>query len=91
MARSLPWLDRVKLASVGSLAVMMLGLMGLWLTGRRTGLELGQVALKELLVIVPCALLASAIPARARWSPVFYGVVIPVLVVALSVAARGGG
>lgn len=89
-APPLLWWDRAKLAAVGSFAVMMVGFMGLWLTGRRTGPELGQLALKELLVIVPCALLASAIPAGARWSPVFYGVVIPVLVVALSVAARAG-
>ena len=90
-ARPLPWLDRAKLASTGSFAVMMIGLMGVWLTGRRTGLELGQLAVKELLVIVPCALLASAIPARVRWGSVFYGIVIPVLIAALSVAARAGG
>jgi hypothetical protein len=57
----------------------------------RTGLELGQLALTELLVIVPCALLASGIPVRVRWGPVFYGFLIPVLIAALGDTARAAG
>ena len=33
-------------------------------------------------------LIASAIPARNRWGPVFYGLLIPVLLIALAVTAR---
>ncbi len=56
-------------------------------SGRREGVELFTLVLKELLVIVPCALIASAIPAPNRWGPVFYGLLIPILIVAIVVTA----
>ncbi|MDH4052413.1 MAG: hypothetical protein OEU93_12635 [Rubrivivax sp.] len=51
-------------------------------------MDLAGVALKELLIVVPCVLIASALPARNRWGPVFYGFLIPILVGALMVTAR---
>ena len=84
----LTWMERLKLAGAGALGFMLFGVLAAGLSGRREGVELFTVALKELLVIIPCALIASAIPARNRWGPVFYGFLMPILVVALAVTAR---
>lgn len=69
---------------------MLFGVLAAGLSGRREGVELFTVALRELLVIIPCALIASAIPARNRWGPV-YGFLMPILVVVLAVTARMQG
>jgi hypothetical protein len=82
------WAERLKLAGAGGLGFMLFGILAAGLSGRREGIELFTVALKELLVIIPCALIASAIPARNRWGPVFYGFLMPILVAALAVTAR---
>ena len=82
------WMERLKLAGAGGLGFMLLGILAAGLSGRREGVELFTVALKELLVIIPCALIASAIPARNRWGPVFYGFLMPILVATLAVTAR---
>lgn len=84
----LTWMERLRLASAGALGFMLFGVLAAGISGRREGVELFTVALKELLVIVPCAVVASAIPSRKRWGPVFYGILMPILVVALAVTAR---
>lgn len=86
---TLPWVDRARLAAIGAGSFLLLTTLALGITGRRTGSELAVVAGKELLALLPCALLASAIPTRARWGPVFYGFLVPVVVAALAVTARG--
>jgi hypothetical protein len=86
--RGLAWLERLKLAGYGALSFLILGLLAIGLTGRHAGVELISVAFKELLIIVPCAVIASAIPATNRWGPIFYGFLVPILVVALAVTAR---
>ena len=82
------WMERLKLAGAAGLGFMLFGILAAGLSGRREGVELFTVAVRELLVIIPCALIASAIPARNRWGPVFYGFLMPILVAALAVTAR---
>lgn len=84
----LSWPERLKLAGAGGLTLALLGVLVAGFSGKRVGVDLLIGAGKELLVIIPCALIASAIPARTRWVPVFYGVLLPILVVALAVTAR---
>lgn len=87
----LPWLDRLKLAGLGGIGLAALGVLVAVFGDRWEGVELMTAVLKELLVIAPCALVASAIPARSRWLPVFYGFLLPTLVVAIAVTARMKG
>jgi hypothetical protein len=84
----LAWLARLRLSAYGALGFLTFGLLASGLSGRQAGMDLAGGALKELLILVPCVLIASAMPARSRWGPVFYGFLIPILVVALMVTAR---
>ncbi len=84
----LPWLERLKLAGAGGIGLSLLGVLVAVSGDRWEGVELVTGVLKELVVIFPCALVASVIPARSRWIPVFYGFLMPALVVALAVTAR---
>ena len=84
----LPWSERLKLACAGGLGLALLGVLVALIGDRWQGVALLSALLKELVVIVPCAFVASAIPARSRWLPVFYGFLMPTLVVAVAVTAR---
>jgi len=59
--------------------------------GRRSDVDLLQLGLRELAALVPCGLVASAIPSSSRWGSVLYGVAIPALVAAIVVVARARG
>lgn len=83
-----PWRERLHLAALGAAAFLVLDLVAFGVGGRRAGLDLVGFGLKQLVVLVPCALLASAIPTRNRWGPVFYAFLLPVVVAALVVTAR---
>ena len=87
-APPLLWPERLRFAGLGGLALALLGLLAAFVSDRWEGRELFTGLLKELLVIIPCAFVASAIPARNRWLAVFYGFLIPILVVAVAVTAR---
>lgn len=85
----LAWSERAKFALTGSFSLMVIGIMALWFMGRFSGSELIRLALLELGVALACGLIASAMPSRSRSRCVFRGFLIPALVAALSVAARG--
>jgi hypothetical protein len=86
----LAWLDRFKLSLAGSFALMILGGIALWFSGRFLGGDdTAKVILIELGLALLCGLLASAIPCRHRWECVFRGFLIPALLGALAVAAKG--
>jgi hypothetical protein len=85
----LPWWARLRLAGLAALALWVVSLLALAATREPSAARLATVALREVVLLVPCALLASAIPTRARWGTVFYAFLIPVLVAALGVASRG--
>ena len=87
-AAPLPWTIRLALAGAGTLVFLVAGALGLSIAGDQTPAQITRIALRELLVLAPSALIASAIPAGARWMPVFYGVLLPVLLTALAVVAR---
>jgi len=80
--------NRLKLAGYGALGLVIFGVLAAWLSGRREGVEIVTLALKELLLIIPCVLIASAIPARNRCGPIFYGFLIPILLITLAVTAH---
>jgi hypothetical protein len=86
-----PWQERLKLAAAGGLALALLGVLVAVFGRGWEGIELVTRVLKELIVIVPCAFIASAIPVRRRWLSMFYGFMMPTLIVAISVAARMKG
>jgi len=89
-AEQLPWTERLKFSFAGSFALMMIGGIALWLSGRfDEGDDPVKFILVELGVAVICGLLASAIPSRSRWECVFRGFLIPALLGALTVAAMG--
>jgi hypothetical protein len=83
----LPWIERLKLAGIGAAVFTLFGAVAMAYSGRREGIELVTLVFWELVAVVPCALLASAIPAHARWGPVFYGLLVPVLFGAVLVTA----
>ena len=86
----LPWNERLKFSLTGSFALMIIGGIALWLSGRfDQGGDTIKVVLVELGVAVICGLLASAIPCRSRWECVFRGFLIPALLGALTVTAMG--
>ena len=85
----LPWRERATLAAMGTLAFIVVGVLGLWVAADRTVGEIAMTALRELPVLVPGALIASAIPSQYRSSTVVAGFVVPVLLTALAVTARG--
>lgn len=89
VAEPIPWPERLRLAAMGTGTILVLGLLAVWLSGRKTGGALGWLALYEATGLAPCALIASALPARVKWAPVLYGVVMPIVVAAVVVAARG--
>jgi hypothetical protein len=84
----LPWTQRMKLAALGTGLFWIAGLLALRVAGERSGLDLLSLALRELTVMVPCALLASALPARVRWGPVLYGILVPLVLVVVALIAR---
>jgi hypothetical protein len=89
-AEPLAWIDRFKFSLAGSFALMIIGGIALWLSGRFLGGDDAvKVILIELGLTVLCGLLASAIPCRSRWECIFRGFVIPALLGALTVAAKG--
>ena len=63
----LAWVERMKLAGYATLAFLVLSVLVMGFSGRREGSELATFAFREVLVLVPCALIASAIPTRNRW------------------------
>lgn len=89
--RPLPWRERIRLAGLGTGSFLAIGLLAISLAERRSGAELVQLGLRDLALALVCALVASAIPASARWTSVLYGCLVPALVAALAVAARDGG
>lgn len=84
----LPWPARARGAFAGSLAIFLVAVLAALAGGRHEGMGLVHVALRDLLVLVPCGLLASALPSRAAWASALYGAVLPALVAALVIAAR---
>ena len=86
----LGWNERLKFSLAGSFALMIIGGIALWLSGRfLVGEDTLKVILVELGLAVICGLLASAIPGRSRWECVFRGFLIPALLGALTVTAKG--
>lgn len=84
------WVERLKFSLVGSFALMIIGGIALWLSGRFLGGDDAvKVILIELGLAILCGLLASAIPCRSRWECVFRGFLLPALLGALTVAAKG--
>jgi hypothetical protein len=84
----LAWPVRLAWAAAGGLAFLAAGALGLLIAGDRAGGETLHVAARELLLLVPGVMLASALPAQARWNAVLYGALVPLLVTALAVMAR---
>jgi hypothetical protein len=84
----LTWPARLTWAAAGGLVFLVVGALGLAIAGDRTGGEILRIAARELVLLVPGVLLASALPAQARWNAVLYGALVPLLVTALSVIAR---
>lgn len=89
--RPLPWRQRIRFAALGAGSFLAIGLLALGVSDRRSGAEIVQLGLRDLALTAVCALVASAIPARARGISVLYGCLVPALVAALAVAARSGG
>lgn len=65
----LRWADRLKLAASGALGFVVFGVLATGLSGSQTGAALVAATLKQLVVIVPCALIASAIPSGIAGAP----------------------
>jgi len=86
----LPWRARIRLAGLGAGSFLAIGLLAISLAERRSGAEIVQLGLRDLALALACALIASTIPASARWTSVLYGCLLPAIVAALAVAARGG-
>jgi len=87
-ARPLEWKERARFALRGAAVLFVVSLLTLGLTGRRTGVELLQVGFWELVVLLPCGLLAATIPSSSRWSSILYGFLLPAVVASIAVAAR---
>lgn len=86
---SLDWSDRVRYALAGAFSGMLISSMALWVMDYFHVVEPTHVLLKESVVTLVGGLLASTLPSRARWYCVFRGLLIPAIVAALSVVARG--
>ena len=87
--KPLEWRERAKFALMGSFSWMLVGLLALWFTDLFTGSELIKGALVELLVALVCGLIAAAIPSQSGSASTFRGFLIPAVVAALAVVARG--
>ena len=86
----LNWIERLKFSLAGSFALMILGSVPLVFSGRfQNNADILKVFLVELSLAILCGFLASAIPGRRRWECVFRGFLIPALLGALTVAAKG--
>ena len=85
----LGWNDRLKFSLAGSFALMVMGSIALWHSGRFVDGDTGKFILTELGMTVMCGFLASTIPCRYRWECVFRGFLLPALLGALAVAAKG--
>ncbi len=84
------WIERLKFSLAGSFALMVIGAIALWHSGRFLGGDdTVKVILVELGLTVLCGFLASTLPCRFRWECVFRGFLIPALLGALAVAAKG--
>jgi hypothetical protein len=87
--KSFDWKDRLKFSLAGSFALMVMGSIAIWHSGKLVDGELGKFILTELGLTVICGFLASVIPCYYRWECVFRGFLIPALLGALAVAAKG--
>lgn len=88
---SLSWSERAKSALAGSFSWILLSVLALTAMGHFSTVAPTKVLMMEFVVALAGGLLASAIPSTARWYCVFRGALIPALIAALSVAARGHG
>lgn len=86
---SIRWIDRLKFSLAGSCALMALGSIALWHSGKLEDVSMGKFMLTELGLTVTCGLLASFIPSHFRWECTFRGILIPALLGAFVVAAKG--
>lgn len=89
LAEPIAWTDRLKYSLAGSFALMILGTIALWHSGKFVGENATQVILVELGYTAICGFLAAAIPARNRWESVFRGFLIPAFLGALMATAMG--
>ena len=85
----LGWKERLLYSMAGSFALMLIGTIALWHNGRFVGDDAGIVILTELGLTAICGFLASAIPGRSPWECVFRGFLIPALIGAVAVVAKG--
>jgi hypothetical protein len=85
----LGWKVRLLYSLVGSFSLMIIGTIALWHNGRFVDSEAGVVILTELVLTAICSFLVSAIPGRSPWEFVFRGFLIPALIGAVAVVAKG--
>ncbi len=88
-AEPLVWKDRFKFSLAGSFALMVMGTTALVYNGRLADGDSVKFILTELGMTLTCSFLASMIPCHSRWESVFRGFLIPALLGALAVAAKG--
>ena len=86
---SIAWKERFAYATAGAFALAVMGTIAIWHSGRLSEEDVGKFILTELGLTVLCGLLASAIPCKYRWECAFRGFLIPALLGALAVAAKG--
>lgn len=86
---SIGWNERLKYSMAGSLALTVMGSIAIWHSGVIDDGDMGKFILVELGMTLICGFLASVLPCRYRWESVFRGFLIPALLGALVVAAKG--
>jgi hypothetical protein len=86
---SFGWNDRLKFSLAGSFALMVMGSIALWHSGKLIDGDVGTFILTELGLTVICGFLASVIPCHYRWECVFRGFLIPALLGAMAVTVKG--
>lgn len=86
---SIGWYDRLKFSLAGSFALMVMGSIALWHSGMFVDGGMGKAIFTELGLTLICGFLASLIPCQYRWECVFRGFLIPALLGALAMAAKG--
>jgi len=86
---SFGWNDRLKFSLAGSFALMVMGSIALWHSGMFVDGGMGKAIFTELGLTLVCGFLASLIPCQYRWECVFRGFLIPALLGALAMAAKG--
>ena len=89
MTGTIEWVSRLKFSMIGSFTLMILGSIALWHSGRFIGENAPEVILFELSLAVVCGFIAALVPSRSRWESVFRGFLIPAVIGALAVAAKG--